>query len=186
MRRRDFITLLGSGAASWPLSARAQDREQMRQVPVLMGTAETPLDKANIAVFLSRLDELDWKADRALRTDVRWWIGTPERMREVIADMLTSSPDAFVVFTNLALATIQPMVGKVPVVFVGVGDLVGSGFVASLAYPGANITGSSSYDGLMGGHWLEVLKETAPHLTAEVALLHTPTPRHQELWTSLD
>jgi putative ABC transport system substrate-binding protein len=125
LKRREFVTLLGGAVTAFPLAARAQQPERMRQVAVLMGTAETPLDKTNIAVFLSRLDELGWKADRTLRTDVRWWIGTPERMREVIADMLTSSPDVFVVFTNLALATIQPMVGKVPIVFVGVGDPVG-------------------------------------------------------------
>jgi ABC-type uncharacterized transport system substrate-binding protein len=185
LKRREFITLLG-GAAACPLVARAQQPGRLRQVAVLMGTAETPLDKANIGVFLSRLDELGWKADRTLRTDVRWWIGTPERMREVIADMLTSSPDVFIVFTNLALATIQPMVGKVPVVFVGVGDPVGSGFVASLAYPGANMTGFSSYDGPMGGKWLEVLKETAPHLTRVVALLHPETPSHLGFWQSTE
>jgi putative tryptophan/tyrosine transport system substrate-binding protein len=185
--RRHFIAALGGcAAAAWPISVRAQNREQMRQVAVLMGTAETPLDKANIAVFLSRLDELGWKADRTLRTDVRWWIGTPERMREVIADMLTSSPDVFVVFTNLALAAVQPMVSKLPVVFVGVGDPVGGGFVASLAYPGANITGFSSYDAPMGGKWLEVLKETAPHITRVIALLHPETPSHQGFWQSIE
>jgi putative ABC transport system substrate-binding protein len=186
MRRRAFITLLGGAAVAWPISVRAQNREQMRRVAVLMGTAETPLDKANIAVFLSRLDELGWKAGRTLRTDVRWWIGTPEQMRKVIADLLTSSPDIFVVFTNLALASVQPMVSKLPVVFVGVGDPVGSGFVASLAHPGANITGFSSYDAPMGSKWLEVLKETAPHLTRVIALLHPETPSNQGFWQSIE
>jgi putative tryptophan/tyrosine transport system substrate-binding protein len=184
--RREFITLIGGAAAAWPLAARAQQPERMRRIAVLMGTAETPLDKTNITVFLSRLNELGWKPDGNLLTDVRWWIGTPERMREVIADMLTASPDVVVAFTNLALATIQSMVGKVPLVFVGVGDPVGSGFVASLAHPGANITGFSSYDGPMGGKWLEVLKETAPQLARVMALFHPETPSNQGFWEAIE
>jgi putative ABC transport system substrate-binding protein len=185
MRRREFITLLG-GAAAWPLAARAQQAEQVRQIAVLMGSAETALDQINITAFLARLNELGWKGGRNLRSDVRWWTGTPEQMRDVIANMLTSSPDVFVAFTNLALTTLQPMIDKVPIVFVGVGDPVGSGFVASLAHPGANITGFSSYDGPMGGKWLEVLKETAPHLTRVMALQHPETPSHQGFWQAIE
>src|SRR4051794_19105727 len=100
-------------------------------------------------------------------------------MRGVIADMLASQPDVFHTWTNLALATLQPMVENVLVVFVGIGDPVGSGFVASLAHPGANMTGFASYDEPMGGKWLEILKEAAPHVTRVMALLHPETPSHQ-------
>jgi putative ABC transport system substrate-binding protein len=148
MKRREFITLIGGAAATSPLAARAQRPERMRRIGVLMGSAETVLDKANITTFVARLDQLGWQSGRNLRTDVRWWIGTPEQMRRIIADMLVSAPDVFVVWTNLALDTLQPMAANVPVVFVGVGDPVGSGFVASLAHPGANITGFAAYDGL--------------------------------------
>ena len=79
-------------------------------------------------------------------------------MQPVVAEMVASSPEVIMVFTNLALAKVKPMAGNVPVVFVAVGDPVGSGFVASLAHPGGNITGFASYDGPMGGKWLEVLK----------------------------
>ena len=96
-------------------------------------------------------------------------------MRGVITDMLKSPPDVFVAWTNLALATLQPMVVDLPVVFVGIGDPVGSGFVASLAHPGTNMTGFGSYDEPMGGKWLEMLKETAPHVTRVMILL---TRRH--------
>jgi len=130
MRRRQFITLFG--AAAWPLTARAQQPERLRRVAILMGSAETALDQISVATFVARLDELGWKSGRNLRTDVRWWSGTPEHMRGVIANMLMSTPDIFVVWTNLALATLQPMAVNVPVVFVGVGDPIGSGFVAGL------------------------------------------------------
>jgi putative tryptophan/tyrosine transport system substrate-binding protein len=185
MRRRQFITLLGGAAAAWPLAARAQQPNQVRRIAVLMGSAETVLDQTNITTFVTRLDQLGWKSGRNLRTDVRWWSGTPEQMRRVIADMLVSAPDAFVVWTNLALDTLRPMAASVPVVFVGVGDPVGSGFVASLAHPSANITGFAAYDGPMGGKWLEMLKETVPKVNRVMALLHPETPSHQEFWQAI-
>ena len=86
-------------------------------------------------------------------------------MRSVAAELLKFSPDVIMVSSNLALALLKPMAGNVPVVFVGVGDPVGDGFVASLARPGANITGFAGTDGPIGGKWLETSKETAPHLT---------------------
>jgi ABC-type uncharacterized transport system substrate-binding protein len=185
LKRREFVTFLGSVAA-WPLAARAQQRERMRRIGILMGSAETALDRTNLTAFVSRLNELGWQTDRTLRTDVRWWTGTPEQMRGAIADMLALSPDVFVAWTNLALATLQPMVRNVPVVFVGIGDPVGSGFVASLARPGVNMTGFASYDEPMGGKWLEMLKEIAPQLTRIMALLHPETPSHQGFWRAIE
>ena len=74
----------------------------------------------------TRLEELGWKDGRNIRTDLRWWTGGPEQMQPIITDMLAPPPDVAVVFTNLALAVLKPLVGNVPVVFVGVGDPVGS------------------------------------------------------------
>jgi putative tryptophan/tyrosine transport system substrate-binding protein len=146
--RRQFISALGGVAVGWPLAARAQQGERMRRIGVLMGSAEgEPGGQAFIAVFFARLEELGWKRDRNLSADVRWWNGGPEQMRPVVAEMLASSPEVIMAFTNLALAVVKPMVNNVPVVFAAVGDPVGSGFVASLAHPGGNITGFASYDG---------------------------------------
>ena len=185
MRRREFITLVGSAAAAWPLAARAQQGERIRRITVLMGVAEDALNKGNLAALLARLDELGWKDGHNLRTDVRWWAGGPEQMQSVVADMLSSSPDVAIAATNLALAVLKPVAGNVPVVFLGVGDPVGSGFVASLAHPGGNITGFATYDGPMGGRWLDVLKQTAPHLTRILTILHPETPIHQAFWYSI-
>ena len=185
MRRREFITLVGSAAATWPLAARAQQGERIRRITVLMGVAEDALNKGNLAALLTRLDELGWKDGHNLRTDVRWWAGGPEQMQSVVADMLSSSPDVAIAATNTALAVLKPVAGNVPVVFLGVGDPVGSGFVASLAHPGGNITGFATYDGPMGGRWLDVLKQTAPHLTRILTILHPETPIHQAFWHSI-
>jgi putative ABC transport system substrate-binding protein len=114
-----------------------------------------------------------------------WANPQPEQMRGAVAEMLSLSPDVIVVFTNLALAVLKPLVVNVPIVFVGVGDPVGSGFVASLAHPGGNITGFTSHEGPMGGKWLEVLKETAPSLTRVMTIFHPETPVHQSMWRSV-
>ena len=107
-------------------------------------------------------------------------------MRPVVAELLAFSPDVIVVFSNLALALLKPMAANVPVVFVGVGDPIGDGFVTNLARPGGNITGFAGTDGPIGGKWLEVLKETAPHLTSVMMLLHPETPIHQSFWRSAE
>jgi hypothetical protein len=77
------------------------------------------------------------------------------------------------------------MAKEVPIVFVRVGDPVGSGFVASLAHPGGNITGFAGYDGTMGGKWLEVLKETTPELGSVLTIYQPETPVHLGLWYSI-
>jgi len=184
MRRRTFIALI-CGAAAWPAAAPAQQGERVRRIGVLMGSAETELGKTYLATFLRRLEQLGWTQGRNARVDVRWWTGGEAEMRPVVAELLAFSPDVIMVFSNLALALLKPMARNVPVVFVGVGDPVGDGFVASLAHPGGNTTGFAGTDGPIGGKWLEMLKETAPHLTRVMMIFHPETPIHQAFWLSL-
>jgi ABC-type uncharacterized transport system substrate-binding protein len=184
MRRRTFIALV-CGAAAWPVAAPAQQGERVRRIGVLMGSAETELGKTYLATFLQRLEQLGWTQGRNARVDVRWWTGGEAEMRPVVAELLAFSPDVIMVFSNLALALLKPMARNVPVVFVGVGDPVGDGFVASLAHPGGNTTGFAGTDGPIGGKWLEMLKETAPHLTRVMMIFHPETPIHQAFWRSL-
>jgi putative ABC transport system substrate-binding protein len=185
-RRREFITLLGGAAAAWPLAARAQQPDRMRRIGVLMGAAETTSSRGWLAAFLRRLDELGWRESRNLVTQVQWWNDQPEQMRAWAAELIARSPDVAVTYTNLALAVLKPIAGSVPIVFVGVGDPVGGGFVSSLARPGGNITGFASHEPSMGGKWLEVLKETAPHITRALAIMHPETLAHQAMWQSIE
>lgn len=184
MKRRDFIALLGGAATAWPLPLSAQ-KDGMRRIAVLMGIAPTQQSNAYVAAFLQRLEELGWTKDRNIRTDVRWWTREAEQNRATVADLLTLSPDIILAFSNAALAVLEPMAKEVPIVFVRVGDPVGSGFVASLAHPGGNITGFAGYDGAMGGKWLEILKETAPQVTSVLTIFQPETPVHQGLWHSI-
>src|SRR5262245_63749393 len=134
MRRREFVTLLGSAAAAWPNAARAQPNP-VRRIVVLVGAAETASSRGWLASFLRRLDELGWRESRNLVTQVQWWNDQPEQMRAWAAELIARSPDVAVTYTNLALAVLKPIAGSVPIVFVGVGDPVGGGSVSSLARP---------------------------------------------------
>jgi putative ABC transport system substrate-binding protein len=185
MKRREFIALLGGlVAASRPPTALAQQGNQ-RRIGVLMGAAPSVLGEIYLAAFSKRLEELGWVNGRNARTEVRWWTGGPDEMRPVVAELIASSPDVIMVFSNLALAVLKPMAVKVPLVFVGVGDPVGDGFVASLAHPGGNVTGFAGTEAPMAGKWLEVLKETAPGLTRAMAIVHLETPAHQAMWNAI-
>jgi putative ABC transport system substrate-binding protein len=185
MRRRELIALLG-GVAAWPLAARAQQPGPVRRVVILMGAAETAWPRSWLAAFFRRLDELGWRENRNLVTQVQWWNDQPEQMRAGVAELIARSPDVAVTFTNLALEATKPIAGSVPIVFVGVGDPVGSRFVASLAHPGGNITGFASHESSLGGKWLEVLKETAPQITRVLAIVHPESHSSQAQWRSVE
>ena len=182
-RRRDFIALIGGAAAAWPIAARAQ--QSIRRVVVLMGQAETAWSRGWLAAFSRRLDDLGWRDGRNVVTQVQWWNDQPEQMRLWAAELIARSPDVAVTFTNHALEVLKPVAESVPIVFVGVGDPVVSGFVASLARPGGNITGFASHEPSLGGKWLEVLKEAAPHITRALVLMHPEMAVHQAMWQSI-
>ncbi len=184
--RRELLAALGV-AAAWPLATRAQQPAGgIRRAVVLMGAAETAWSRGWLASFLRRLDELGWREGRNLVTQVQWWNNQPEQMRAWVAELLARTPDVAVAFSNPALAILKPLAGNIPIVFVGVGDPVGGRFVASLARPGGNITGFASHAPSMGGKWLEVLKETAPHVTRALAIMHVETEVHQAFWQSIE
>jgi putative tryptophan/tyrosine transport system substrate-binding protein len=185
-RRKFLATLGGAAAAAWPIAASAQQPGGIRRVVVLMGAAETAWSRDWLASFSRRLDELGWREGRNLVTQVQWWNDQPEQMRAWTAELVARTPDVAMAFSNPALAVLKPLAGDIPIVFVGVGDPVGSRFVASLARPGGNITGFASHAPSMGGKWLEVLKETAPHVTRALAIIHVETEVHQAFWQSIE
>jgi putative ABC transport system substrate-binding protein len=187
MQRRDFIKLVGGAVApsvSWPLAAPAQQVGEARRIAVLMGSATTELGRSYLATFLRRLEQLGWADGRNARVETRWWTGTLDEMGPVVSGLLAFSPDVIMAFSNPSVALLKPRAGQIPIVFAGVGDPIGDGFVASLAHPGGNITGFAGTDGPIGGKWLEVLKETAPRISRVMMLMHPETPIHQAFWRS--
>jgi putative tryptophan/tyrosine transport system substrate-binding protein len=137
MRRRTFIILLG-GAAMWPLAARAQQGERVRRIGVLMrGSADDSDEQARLTGFLQGgLEEWGWSDGRNVRIDVRWSAADPDRRRRYAAELVALSPDVILADTSTAVAALQQATQIVPIVFAGVIDPVGAGFVASLARPG--------------------------------------------------
>src|SRR5262245_743844 len=184
LRRRDFLGRVGGALVAGMNSARAQ--QGSRRVEVLMGAAETSSSRDWVAAFSRRLDELGWRDGHNLSVQVQWWNDSPEQMRTRAAELISRSPDVAVTFTNLALEVLKPIAGNVPIVFCGVGDPVGSGFVASLARPGGHATGFASHDSSMGGKWLGVLKEVAPNVSRALVIMHPETSSHQGMWRSVE
>jgi putative ABC transport system substrate-binding protein len=141
MRRRDFIALLGGAAAAWPLVARAQS-DGRRRVGVLMNVGESDAQgRARLDAFVQRLKELGWSEGRNLRLDVRWGAGDAELFRRYANELLVLAPDVIVANASVTVAALQQVTRQVPIVFAGVIDPVGGGFVKSLARPGGNTTG---------------------------------------------
>src|SRR5262245_44113488 len=133
MNRRAFITLLG-GAAAWPLAARAQQREKMRRIGVLMTfAADDPARHARLLAFAQALAQLGWTDGRNVRIDLRWGAGDPERIRRYATELVALAPDVILTVGSGTTGPLLQATRVVPVVFVQVADPVGAGFVDSLA-----------------------------------------------------
>jgi len=166
VRRREFITLLGGVAATWPLVARAQQGERMRRVGVLMPfSANDPQSKARFSAFQQGLDKLGWADGRNLRIDARWFAGSADDNRKNAAELVALAPEVILASGSATVGPVLQATRTVPVVFVIVPDPVGAGLVNSLARPGGNATGFTTFEYSIGAKWLEVLKQIAPHVT---------------------
>ena len=165
MRRREFITLLGGAAATWPLAARAQ-QERMRRIGVLVNfAADDPLGQARHGAFLQGLQQAGWTIGRNVQVETRWGPGDADRLRTHAAELAALAPDVILATGNAGVAPMLQATRSVPIVFVIVPDPVGAGFVDSLARPGGNATGFTSFEYGLSAKWLELLKEIAPAVT---------------------
>jgi putative ABC transport system substrate-binding protein len=170
MRRRDFITLAGS-AAAWPLASRAQ---AVRLIGVLFGYAENdPTAQTELAAFRSGLAKLGWKEGGNLRIELRWGAGDPDKIGRMARELVELHPDLILGQTTPVTAALVRETKRIPVVFMTVSDPIASGFVATLARPGGNVTGFALFEAALGGKWVELLKQIAPR-TTRVALLFNP------------
>jgi len=175
MRRRTFITLIGS-AAAWPLVARGQQNERVRRVAVLMAYANSdPEGHVLLRTFAEALEEIGWKPERNVIIERRWAGGDIDRMQRFAKELVAMQPDVILANTTPVVAAIQRETRTIPIVFVVVSDPIGDGFVASLARPGGNITGFLHLEASVGGKWLELLKQVAPKLRRAAAMFNPAT-----------
>jgi putative ABC transport system substrate-binding protein len=172
MRRREFIAAL-SGAAAWPLMARAQRSDATRRIGVLMLAERDAQSRVEFAAFLQGLQELGWKEGRNLGIDVRWSGGNADSIRKNATELVALAPEVVLAQGGTIVGALQQASSTVPVVFVNVTDPVGRGYVASLAQPERNATGFTSFEFGIGGKWLELLKDIIPTVT-RTAVLRDP------------
>jgi putative tryptophan/tyrosine transport system substrate-binding protein len=172
VKRRKFITLLGSTAA-WPLAARAQQGGRLPTIGLLgVGTAAGWVYFTG--AFVQRLRELGWIEGRTVAIEYRWAEGRRERFSEIAAEFVRLKVDVIVTGGDAAAAAKQAT-PEIPIVFALGLDPLGSGLVANLARPGGNVTGFTVWEELgTSGKWLELLKQVAPHVT-RVAVLPAET-----------
>jgi ABC-type uncharacterized transport system substrate-binding protein len=174
MRRREFITLLGGAGVMWPLAARAQQPERMRRIGLLMGYPEGDLQaRANVVAFREGLQSLGWIEGRNIRLEFRWAGGDPDKARAFAKELVGMKLDVIVPSTNQVTAILLQETRAIPIVFVFVGDPVGSGFITSLPQPGGNVTGFANFENSIGGKWLEILTELTP-TTRRVGFIYNP------------
>jgi ABC transporter substrate binding protein len=167
-KRREFITLLGGTAVTWPLTVRAQQPDRIRLIGVLMAFAESdPAAQSQVAAFRGALAKLGWTEGRNLRIELRWGAGDANRISTFARELVELRPDAIVGQTTPVTSALARETRTIPIVFAVVSDPIGSGFAASFAHPGGNITGFTTNEPAVGGKWMELLKEIAPR-TARV------------------
>jgi len=177
--RREFITLLGGTALAWPLAGHAQ---QLPRIAVLTPFNDRDTEgRSRVSAFREALREAGWVEGRNIRIEYRWAAGDPDRIRAYAAEIVGLAPEAILANSTPVLAALRKETQTIPIVFSGVSDPVGVGFVASLARPGGNLTGFANFEPEMGGKWLQELKAVAPSVNRVAFILN----RQNASWASL-
>ena len=177
MRRREFITLLGGAAATWPLATHAQPSERTRRIAVLLPAAADDAEyQTLVGAFLQGLGELGWTIGRNVRIDTRWATTDAAEIRRHAAELAALAPDVILAPAATTVGPLLQATRTVPIVFPVIVDPVGAGVVESLARPGGNATGFMNFEYSIGGKWLELLKQIAPGVTRVAVLRYAATP----------
>ena len=173
MRRRDFITLLGSAMAAWPIGARAQQPSQIRRIGVLLAGSEADLEEQRgLQALLHGLRDLGWNPGTNLQVDIRYGDANRERIAAVVKELVAAQPEVLEVETTPATAAVLKETDTIPIVFTIVSDPIGAGFVQSLSHPGGNATGFINIESSIGGKWLQLLKDVMPQVTRATVLFN--------------
>lgn len=175
MRRREFIAVLGGGAATWPLTAHAQQPNRPRRLGIMIAVGKTPEYVAALAAFEQVLGSLGWKQGVNLRIDYHWSAGSQKSARSAAKEIEPFNPDVILAQSQAVVDALLATAPSTPIVFVHIADPVASGIVASLARPGGNVTGITNIEPSIGGKWLQLLKEIAPAITRAAMLTNRDT-----------
>ena len=175
LRRRQFIAGIGALAA-WPMVARAQQPGRLQRIGVLMSWDDNdPEIKTFLSGFMQALAELGWTDGGNVRMEVRWAGGNVDRLRMFAKELVDLQPEAILATSTPSTAALQQATRTIAIVFAGISDPVGAGFVASLTGPGGNLTGFINMEGAFAGKWLEVLTEIAPGIKRTAIMFNPDT-----------
>jgi putative ABC transport system substrate-binding protein len=164
VKRREALALLGGASVAWPLAARAQQPERMRTIAALVGLAEDDANMiARLAALRQGLARRGWSEGRNIRIDTRY-APAAAGVQALAKELVASQPDVILAHTVTVAAALQKETRTIPIVFVSLSDPIGSGFIASLARPGGNLTGLTTFEPSIAGKWLAMLKEVAPRI----------------------
>jgi putative ABC transport system substrate-binding protein len=182
MRRRVFITLI-SGAAAWPLAARAQKSEQVRRIGVLTGVpANDPEAMLRVNAILDGLRSFGWIEGVNILIDYRWAAADAAQLSVFARELIDLHPDVLIVGPTPSTVAMLKETRTIPIVFVNVADPVRSGFAASLSRPGGNATGFINFEESFGGKWVMLLKEIVPNLTRAAVIFNPRTAPNAGLY----
>jgi putative tryptophan/tyrosine transport system substrate-binding protein len=172
MRRREFITLLGGAAATWPIAVASQPGNPVRRIGVLLAIAESdPEAQRRIQAFRQGLQQLGWIDGYNVQIEYRFGAADADRIAAQVAELVALKPDIIVGNSTPVVTALKQATRSIPVVFIQIIDPVGGGLVESLARPGGNLTGFTDFEFGMSSKWLELLKELAPSATQVAVLL---------------
>ena len=175
VRRRQFITLIGGGAAAWPLAARAQQSGKLPKIG-LLGSGTAAVQGPWVAAFVQRMRELGWIEGRTVVLEVRWAEGRPERFTEIAAEFVRFKVEVIMTYGTAAVIAAKQATSIIPIVFAVANDPIGSGLVASLARPGANVTGLSLQSTDLAAKRLQLLREVVPGVRRLAMLTNSSNP----------
>jgi putative ABC transport system substrate-binding protein len=173
IRRRKFLATLGGAAAAWPLTARAQQVGKVPRIGYLSPGSASPGPLAYHDEFERGLRELGYIEGRNIVIEYRFADGKFDRLGALAAELVQLNVDVIVSLVTQASLAAKNATSTIPIVIVSVGDPVGAGLVASLARPGANVTGNSGMTTEVIGKGLGLFKQTVPNVSP-VAVMWNP------------
>jgi putative ABC transport system substrate-binding protein len=180
MRRRDFLRLAGGVGILWPVIVRGQTANRVRRIALLLGSsANDPEMQTRLAAFQEQLRALGWTIGDNVQIETRWFGGREDRAQSLAKELVERAPDVVVANGTPGIEAALGATRAIPTVFVMVGDPVGSGYVSSMAHPGANVTGFSAFDPEIAGKWMQLVKEAAPTIKRVIVLFY---PGYEFLW----
>ena len=174
MWRREFISLLGGGAAAWPLAARAQQGKRVRRIGILMPYPPTNAEmQTRVRAFREELRKRGWAASVNTQFDERWTSDNMDLIRSAATNLVELNPDVILAAGARVVPILMELTRSIPIVTPSGTDAIERGYAGNLARPGGNVTGCGSLEVSVIGKMLQTLKEIAPNV-AHVSMIYNP------------